>query len=591
MQYPQFKGLYKLDVRHAKTKNLFMKFYTQTLFPQLYELKFLSRMRRVEKRLIEAMRFDNLRAVSAQGIYSWEDWPKCQFCKVRPVIPQIGRDDKYWCPDAECVKKRLDHTNPMKRDPQGTLKKIQKTMQERYGEEVTNANDLDYVREIKRQKQLQVWKDKRYRMKRANSIFEKHGAFNVKQNKEAVQELIQLANLGKPDYETFMQYVYETYSKYKEVELLDPSNFDDFLMKQGDENRSYLYKCKRCGLKFKRYTAPVYDALFWTKTKSCPIMCPKCDVSKSKYENEIVSVITEQIKSSEKLIVNRNDHKILHPNEIDIVVRKPNSTQILGIEYDGIFYHSTQHLRTFSKNYEEFEQKSLRFRKNLEIKYKKAYNHPNLQLIVIDEISWENNKDFWESKLKLLLGDTSGIERIYARDTKIELIDSKTANTFIAKYHIHSIRPGSYYLGLFLNQELLGVMVLGKTSSRKIMDDRPISEFELYRLAFKPYVQIIGGLSKLLSFASEQLGINMIQTYVDLSLGFKPDMWVNSGFRFVNLSPVTYKILDNQTGEVKHRIYIRKLLSPGQSELEFIWNNPRYDIWYRPGTVKLIWEK
>ena len=566
------------------TKNSFLKskakqLYIDVFFLEFKDITFVQHKTHKVKTYAEAISFKDLVKALESNIDSLNKWPKCRYCKERPVY--FGKD---FCMHYECIQKANHHKNPMVKDKQTTMEKIRKSMLERYG--VTNANQLKYVREIKRQKQLQYWHKFSNRVDRANKLNESYGVYNAKQNKQIINAIRSKLNLpNNAPYDTFLKHLFErVFLQLKEVELLEPKTFEEFIFRQGDGNTRYKFKCKNCGCEFYKYASPISVAYNKLINNIETIKCPRCYASKSLLEKEVLNSIADFIDSTYDIYT--NDHKIIHPYEIDILIQTKDHS--IGIDIDGLFFHSTQYLKAFSKDYDDFMQQLYKLKQKLVNKYQKIFNCPNLRYLAILENSWKDNKDFWLSKILLLLNQKQHIKRVYARNINLQVIDHETAKTFLDKHHIQGYIHATYHIGFFSpKDELLGVASFGKTSSRKALSQHSDVTYELYRLAFKPYVQIIGGLSKLNNFIANYLKIKEYVTYVDLSLGFSKQSWERLGFKVISYEPLTYMVYDNQTQTLHHRLYIRKYIPKGYTESQFVFESQRFDLIFKPGNVKL----
>ena len=171
-----------------------------------------------------------------------------------------------------------------------------------------------------------------------------------------------------------------------------------------------------------------------------------------------------------------SDYTILKNKEIDLLDKNIN----LGIEYCGLYWHNELSPNPRGRSYHHN-------------KYKKCLDN-NIQLLTIFEDEWKFRKNQCKSHIKSILGITS--KKIFARKCKVEEIGKKMAKTFFDSYHIQgSNRLGIIFFGLFFENELLGVMSLGR-HNRQVNNEKIIT---LDRLCFKNEVQVIGGASKLFS--------------------------------------------------------------------------------------------
>ena len=101
---------------------------------------------------------------------------------------------------------------------------------------------------------------------------------------------------------------------------------------------------------------------------------------------------------------------------------------------------------------------------------------------------------------------------IYARKTNIYHIDNKYADEFLNKNHIQGTCKGmTLCLGLVYEDELVQLMTFGPSRYSKS------HSMELLRLCSLPHVRVIGGASKLFSYAVNYYELDNIISYCDRS--------------------------------------------------------------------------
>ncbi len=96
---------------------------------------------------------------------------------------------------------------------------------------------------------------------------------------------------------------------------------------------------------------------------------------------------------------------------------------------------------------------------------------------------------------------------------KVKWITQKAANEFVAKYHRHS-RPvvGSItQIGLFIDDALVGVAIIGRPVSRKV---DYTSVVEVTRLATDGTPNACSQLYGAAARIAKEMGFNQIQTYI-----------------------------------------------------------------------------
>ncbi len=197
------------------------------------------------------------------------------------------------------------------------------------------------------------------------------------------------------------------------------------------------------------------------KTDSC-LNCSNTGNSKQEIE------IKEWVQS---LGLNTEKYKIKR-QEIDIYIPSLK----IGIEYCGLYWHNEYSLTPRLKNYH----------------YDKMIkaNEEGIRLITIFEDEWLERKDQVKGFLKSVLGVTE--RRIYARKCEIKELEKSEAQIFLDRYHIQGKAIIKVALGLYFEEELVG-LVTGNKHHRQ-----GHNSFVLNRLVFKDGVQVLGGASRLL---------------------------------------------------------------------------------------------
>ena len=177
------------------------------------------------------------------------------------------------------------------------------------------------------------------------------------------------------------------------------------------------------------------------------------------------------------LQVKRKDKTILEGLEIDLLIESHK----LGIEYDGIRYHS--------ENYGGKDKYYHVDKTNLA--ESKGY-----QLLHIFENEWQDlqKRKIWKSIIKAKCGLLTS--RIYARKCVMQKIEPTEAKRFLNDNHLAGFIGATTHVGLFHNDELVSVISYGKSRFSK-------NETEIYRFASKLETIVVGGLSKLLSSIKE----------------------------------------------------------------------------------------
>lgn len=189
----------------------------------------------------------------------------------------------------------------------------------------------------------------------------------------------------------------------------------------------------------------------------------------------------------------RSDFKVLEGQELDIY----DENKKMAVEYCGLYWHNEDSPQPRNKNY-HYE------------KYKKCKNK-GIQLLTIFDDEWNSKQNIIKSVILSKLGIFD--IRIYARKCYIKIIDKKTFCDFCDNHHIQGKNSLSLIcFGLFYNDELIGVMDLGRHHRKNEKDT-----LVLTRLCFKKYYQIIGGSSKLFSAVVNYCKYNGVKNIISWS--------------------------------------------------------------------------
>ena len=199
---------------------------------------------------------------------------------------------------------------------------------------------------------------------------------------------------------------------------------------------------------------------------------------------------------------------VISPFELDIVIDHNGST--IAIEYCGVYWHA----------------ESDRISPKYHLNKMKMCNAVGVRLITIFEDEWVYNKAIVLNKLTHLLHIPA--PKIYARNTHASQISLVQKTSFLNQYHIQGSGRGSMSFGLTHNNVLVAVMTF------------VISEKELLLNRYATSVTVVGGFSKLLKFATEQLPKLPIVSFADLRWS-EGNMYNKAGFRLDSTLPPDYR--------------------------------------------------
>ncbi|CCE26253.1 putative homing endonuclease [Yersinia phage phiR1-37] len=264
----------------------------------------------------------------------------------------------------------------------------------------------------------------------------------------------------------------------------------------------------------------------------------------SKVENEIYMFIRKILPNDIEILKNV---KGLLPSdkrkEIDIYI----PSMKIGIEVNGIFWHSINKTNRARKKYHIFE------------KMEEAYDQ-GIRIYNIFDCEWARTRKKLKSRLKSLLQANS--YKIFARKCAVKKITPKESNVFLDTYHMQGKCNASFNYGLFFEDELCAVITFSKT--RKLLNRNDENTLELLRFASISDINIVGGFSKLLNFAikdfkESNLNINSIISYANLRYSFG-EVYIKNGFELTSVSNPGYWYTDKFYGQVFHRANFQKRL-------------------------------
>lgn len=271
-----------------------------------------------------------------------------------------------------------------------------------------------------------------------------------------------------------------------------------------------------------------------------------------------------------------NNRSVLGGMEIDILIQDKK----LGIEYDGLRYHSDDSDRHIKKT--------------------RLANKNGYQLIHIFEDEYLNTRELVYDKLKNILNLNTSNKKIPARKCVIMEITTRDAKNFLNAFHMQGFANSTVYLGGFYNEELVGVM----TFKRGYLDIE--SEWELNRFATDVRLRCQGLASKMLSFFIREYDPKSIVSFADRRWTIEPmnTMYTKIGFDFAGTTRPSYSYFkrNNATGEDRrkryHKLDFRKRilmekdssLTSDMTEEEMANKLGFYRIW-DCGLFKYVWTK
>lgn len=267
----------------------------------------------------------------------------------------------------------------------------------------------------------------------------------------------------------------------------------------------------------------------------------------SQFELNILNYI-KSIYSNEILT---NTRTILKPYELDIYIPEKK----IAIECNGSYWHDNQHKD-----------------KLYHINKSKACQNQGIRLIHIYEWEWLR----YPEKIKQLLNIALGrMNKIYARQCEVRVIDNNIAHSFNEKTHLQGHRNAQVTYGLYYRDELVQLMSFSKTRYNRNLKGE--NEWEIIRGCPGSNNIVVGGVSKLFKHFIEDYKPAKVFSYCDFNK-FDGKSYIALGMVF-----------DGYTGPNKWIILDRNVV---------IDRNPKkyqeykdYPVLWGSGSLKFIWTK
>ena len=268
----------------------------------------------------------------------------------------------------------------------------------------------------------------------------------------------------------------------------------------------------------------------WANFKNNECRCSKCPTQISKAEEELYNFIKLYFVD-----VISGDREIISPLELDIVI----PSKKIAIEFCGVYWHSDL----------------IRKNRNYHLNKLNKCNEKNYRLITIFEDEWVNKKDIVKNTLLYIL-NIANLERVHARNCKIEEIDTKETRDFCNKNHLQGYSESLIKLGAYYNKELIAIMTFSRPNiSRNIKNDE--RSYELTRFCLSSKYKIPGIASKLFKYFINNYNFENIFTYSDRRW-FGGNLYNYLGFEKVHNSPPSYWYIKNNSYKRFHRFNFRK---------------------------------
>ena len=199
--------------------------------------------------------------------------------------------------------------------------------------------------------------------------------------------------------------------------------------------------------------------------------------------------------------------------------------------------------------------------------YKKSYkaeHEDNSFICWVKDYEWEDKRKREVLKSYWLYAAGKVKNKFYARDTEVQVVQTREAREFESEHCFYGKRGASLNLGLYTKKEKYGIpagtLIMLYTFGKNFFgkDD----SIEVLRVGTMKGCSVTGGASKLLShfinnykhikIGNSEIEVKKLKFYSDYDHNIGSSM-ETLGFKFINYSGGGFMNLWLETGEVKHR--------------------------------------
>lgn len=327
-----------------------------------------------------------------------------------------------------------------------------------------------------------------------------------------------------------------------------------------DNDHEFTWRCKTCDKVFK--SRVMWGAATYVRCYDCwPVV-----KSTSKLEADIAEYI-RSLGSFEVLNHVPETKTLIPPKEIDIVVKNSSGDIVLGVEVDGLYWHSAANGcdRTYHLSKTE------------------SCLEKGLKLVHVFEDEWSLKKDITKSRLASLLGRYE--KRVFARKCEVRHVSSKESKKFFDENHLQGSCACKAAFGLFYEDEPVAMMSFGKR--RRMMSGKnEEGSWELLRFACRCGVDVVGGASRLLKHFEREMSPKKLVSYADRRWS-QGKLYYALGFKLDHTSAPSWWYLDSTFSKRVYRYAFRKSrqktllekFDPKMNELENMAANGWSWIW------------
>lgn len=493
----------------------------------------------------------------------------CDYCSIIETIPFIKWNrsmesivKKYAC--KSCKGKKIKESNLINYGVTSVAKlevskkKSKETCLKKYGFDIASKSDVIKLKTMT--SNIEKWgvdsplKNEKIKEKSKKTLLENWGVDNISKSEKIkkIKKSTCLKNWGveSPLHSNEIKEKLKRTNKEKygsdyftKTEIYRKNNYkianDNFYLEYLDKGIS-LFNCDCNGNHKFEITKDVYSKRKEYNIDLCTICNPVND-NKSLKEKKMYDYI--KAICDLEVINGFKDGKM----EIDIYIPELK----IGFEFNGLYWHSNLFKeKNFHKNKSEYFQEK------------------GIRIIHIWEDDWDNKRNIIESQIRNLL--KKGENRISARNCQVRVINCvKTCRSFLDKNHIQGYVNSNLKLGLFLKEELIGIMTFDHFEGRKKMQS---DSWNLNRFCIKTGFSVVGGASKLFSYFLKNIKPKKVISYADLDWS-RGDIYYKLGFNLEHQLEPDYKyIIDNK--RINKSNFRKSRIGISESKLRIlkIWN-------------------
>lgn len=259
-------------------------------------------------------------------------------------------------------------------------------------------------------------------------------------------------------------------------------------------------------------------------------------------ENEVYNAIHS---IHPEIVVERNTHKVITPQELDIFLPEYN----IGIECNPTSTHNSS-INTFDSSASPTAP-------GYHLMKTEKCEDRGIFLFHIFGSEWTYSRDIIISMLRNLLGKCD--RKIYARNCEIREVAWSEAEKFLNMNHRQGSANSPIRLGLYYENKLVSLMTFGKmrasigTSSKEDLSNC----WELVRFCSELNTVVVGGASKLFKYFIDKYSPEEVRSFSDRA-HTRGNLYEKLGFIKVRTSNPGYVWVDLRTDISYHRFCSQK---------------------------------